>query len=111
MGFASTKLEIEIDKVNALKSKDKIFKALTQLKETTKAEKKKLLAEKSYNSTLFFYIVNLQEILKVLPEKISDIPQCSELHSQLMTNFKEEWNNMPSPTHHLWPAISKVCQK
>lgn len=103
------KMELEIDKLNEMNTKKEIFFGIQALKVKNKIFRAKILASEDYLPESFHYSLTLEALLKQIPSKIEDVPSCSELHARILDTFKEEWNDLPKPTHHIWPAFNKLC--
>lgn len=108
LGFSP---EREIDTVNMLENPEKIFKKLKGLKIENKNFQKTLLRQKSYRPMEFQYSLTLGVILDLLPKNLKDMEDCITLQNVLIHSYGVDWNNMPTPTHHIWPAFSKICEQ
>lgn len=103
--------EIAIDKINLLKNPKSIFTELKKLEKDNLSYKASIIKKKEYNAVAFHYTLTLEQLLKQIPDSFDQVPSCKTLQSQILNAYKDDWNNLPTPTHHIWHSFNKLCLK
>lgn len=103
--------QIEIDRITSLKTKAEIHKNLLALKKNNLLFLQFLKAEKSYRSDEFNYSNILELLLEKIPEDLSQMASCPNLIESLQSDYKTSWEYLEPPTHEIWPAFKKLCEK